>query len=71
MTFTYPRDTTTPFLGLSLIGMDDVIAEDMILIDKEFANLPPAIPGGTNGQIQFNNAGVFGGVTNVPIGDGH
>lgn len=28
------------------------------------------IPGGTNGQIQYNNAGSFGGVTAVPIANG-
>lgn len=27
-------------------------------------------PGGTSGQIQFNNAGVFGGVTSVPVANG-
>lgn len=27
-------------------------------------------PGGTTGQIQFNNAGVFGGVTAVPVANG-
>lgn len=27
-------------------------------------------PGGTNGQIQFNDAGTFGGVTSVPIANG-
>lgn len=27
-------------------------------------------PGGTNGQIQFNNAGAFGGVTLVPVSSG-
>jgi hypothetical protein len=29
----YPQMTITPNLGLSLTGMDEVIAEDMILID--------------------------------------
>lgn len=29
----YPQITETPFLGLSLIGMDEVLAQDMILID--------------------------------------
>lgn len=29
-----------------------------------------AAPGGTNGQIQFNNAGALGGVTAVPVANG-
>jgi hypothetical protein len=35
-----------------------------------FATVPTTTPGGTTGQIQFNNAGVFGGVTAVPAANG-
>ena len=35
-----------------------------------FATVPATVPGGTTGQIQFNNAGVFGGVTAVPVANG-
>jgi hypothetical protein len=35
-----------------------------------FATVPTTSPGGTTGQIQFNNAGVFGGVTAVPAANG-
>jgi hypothetical protein len=35
-----------------------------------FASVPATTPGGTTGQIQFNNAGVFGGVTAVPAANG-
>lgn len=107
----YPQITITPNLGLSLIGMDDVIAQDMILIDAaigsgggssvkvngvtitnpNFNNTTPAAPGGDtnvtfqvdgsgnvsafvptsgggtpgglNTDVQFNDAGVFGGVS--------
>src|SRR6185295_182683 len=32
----YPLITETPNLGLSLVGMDEVIAQDMVLIDDAF-----------------------------------
>src|SRR5580765_3758358 len=28
------------------------------------------VPGGTNGQIQYNNAGAFGGLASVPVSKG-
>ncbi len=31
------------------------------------SSLAPTSVGGTTGQIQYNNAGVFGGITNVPV----
>jgi len=42
----YPGITVTPNLGLSLIGMDEVVAEDFILID--------AFAGGVSGSIEVN-----------------
>lgn len=35
-----------------------------------FSALNIASPGGSNGQIQYNNGGVFGGVTLVPVANG-
>jgi hypothetical protein len=35
-----------------------------------FASVPTTTPGGTSGQIQFNNAGAFGGVTAVGVANG-
>jgi hypothetical protein len=94
----YPGDAPiTPHLGLSLVGMDEVVAEDMILIDTAFGTIGGSIkvngsvvnnpnfvnsasvifsvigsnvsataptaaaPGGSTGDIQYNNSGVFGG----------
>lgn len=66
---TYPQITITPFLGLSLVGMDEVIALDMLLIDT-FASTA----GGTvkvNGAVvtspNFNDTtpAAPGGGTNV------
>lgn len=42
----YPGITVTPNLGLSLIGMDEVVAEDFILID--------AFAGGVSGSVEVN-----------------
>src|SRR5271166_2578843 len=39
--------------------MDEELANNMILIDNAFAGI--AGPGGSNGDIQYNNAGSFGG----------
>ena len=49
----YPGITTTPNLGLSLVGMDEVVAEDFVLID--------AFAGGVSGSIEVN-----GSVVNNP-----
>jgi hypothetical protein len=35
-----------------------------------FSAIDVATPGGTSGQIQYNNGGVFGGVTLVPVSNG-
>jgi len=39
----YPQTVITPNLGLSLIGMDEVLAEDMVLIDAAFAAPPGSL----------------------------
>ena len=36
-------DPVTPFLGLSLVGMDPIIAEDFVLVDSAFGNLSLSI----------------------------
>jgi hypothetical protein len=110
----YPQTTITPNLGLSLVGMDEVIAEDFILIDAfagggggstvqvngspitnpNFNDTTPAapsgktnvkwqvdgsgnvsayittggggtVPGGADTQMQFNDAGSFGGASDL------
>lgn len=45
----YPQITITPNLGLSLIGMDEVIAEDMILIDAALGGGGSGVTLQTNG----------------------
>ena len=49
MATNYPQQTITTFLGLSLIGMDEVIAEDMIIIDNAFGS------GGLGVTLQTNS----------------
>lgn len=44
----YPGITITPNLGLSLVGMDEVVAEDFILLD--------AFAGGVSGSIEVNSS---------------
>ena len=44
----YPGMTTTPNLGLSLIGMDEVTAEDFVILD--------AFAGGVSGSIEINGS---------------
>lgn len=64
----YPQITITPNLGLSLIGMDEVIALDFVKIDAAFGGITPLLPGGTTGQVQYNDLGVFGGIAEGTIG---
>jgi hypothetical protein len=104
-------DPITANLGLSLKGMDPIVAEDFYIIDTAFAGISATVnvngipvaapanfvnsasvtfsvigsnisltatgggggtPGGTSGEIQYNNAGVFGGIpgsmVNGPFG---
>src|SRR6266705_6324027 len=56
----YPGSLYTPNLGLALFGMDEVIAENFVTLDSATSG---GTPGGTNGQVQFNNSGVFGGIS--------
>src|SRR5271166_4668910 len=61
MSLIYPAgdQQVTPKLLLATWGMDEELANNMILIDNAFAGI--AGPGGSNGDIQYNNAGAFGG----------
>ena len=61
MSLIYPAgdQQVTPKLLLATWGMDEELANNMILIDNAFAGI--AGPGGSNGDIQYNNAGSFGG----------
>jgi hypothetical protein len=62
-TFPYPNQRFTSNLGLSLFGMDEVLADNMNLIDAAIGGGGGGgTPGGANGTVQFNNAGVFGGI---------
>jgi hypothetical protein len=36
-------------------------------VQNQIAAIPPVAPGGTSGQVQFNNAGTFGGLTNTQL----
>jgi hypothetical protein len=61
----YPQNIITPNLGLALNGMDEVLAEDMILIDNAF---------GSGSAVRVNGAVVsnpnFNGTTPAaPVGD--
>lgn len=41
----YPGITTTPYLGLKLIGMDEVVAEDFVLVDENAASQAAIVTG--------------------------
>jgi hypothetical protein len=58
-------DPITPNLNLSLKGMDPIVAENFVLIDDFAAGGGGGTPGGTNGELQYNNNGVFGGASFV------
>jgi hypothetical protein len=64
----YPGSTITPNLGLSLVGMDEVIAEDFVLLDAAVGGAT-GTPGGTTGQVQYNDAGAFGGIAEGTAGE--
>jgi hypothetical protein len=36
-------------------------------VQNQIAAIPPVAPGGSPGQVQFNNAGTFGGLTNTQL----
>lgn len=53
-------DPLTPHVGFSLKGMDPIVAENFVLADTAIGT-GGGTPGGVSGDIQFNNAGTFGG----------
>jgi hypothetical protein len=57
----------TPNLLLALFGTDPIQAENMIILDAAIAGLS-GHPGGTTGQVQYNHAGVFGGIAEGAVG---
>jgi hypothetical protein len=36
-------------------------------VQQAITNVPGSTPGGTNGQVQYNNGGLFGGLTNAQL----
>jgi hypothetical protein len=62
----YPGSLYTPNLGLALYGMDEVLAENFVILDS--AVTTGGTPGGTTGQVQYNNAGAFGGIAEGTAG---
>ena len=55
----YPGALYTPILKLALFGTDEIQANNMVILDSAFGSIT-GTPGGTTGQVQYNNAGVFG-----------
>lgn len=51
-------------LGLATWGMDEVLAQNMIILDAAIGR-GGGTPAGPTGAIQYNNAGVFGGTSAV------
>jgi hypothetical protein len=62
----YPGLRYTPNLGLGLFGQDEVLAENFVILDSAVA--AAGHPGGTTGQVQYNNAGAFGGIAEGTLG---
>src|ERR1035438_4839806 len=68
----YPGITITPNLGLSLVGMDEVIAEDFVLVDAAVAGVIGVLPvfqtNGINNPVQ-TTLDVIGGTGIVVVSD--
>jgi len=69
MSLIYPGgdEQVTPNIGLATWGMDEVLAENMILIDAAIASGGGGTPGLPLNSVQGNKAGVFAGLPGSTI----